>query len=124
MSQRFDDAARSGKTIGRSLPRLEDEPLLLGKGRFADDISFPNQLHMRMVRSQHAHGRIVGAEVAAACAQAEGVTIDENMLKRYGPTLHPSQIGRQVAELLVEPRYETGTAYGFRADIDIMPLDQ
>ncbi len=68
MSQRFEDAARSGKTIGRSLPRLEDEPLLLGQGRFADDISFPNQLHMRMVRSQHAHGRIVDIDIAAARA--------------------------------------------------------
>ena len=63
MSQRFKDAARSGKIIGRSLPRLEDEPLLLGNGRFADDISFPNQLHMRMVRSQQAHGRILDIDI-------------------------------------------------------------
>jgi NAD(P)-dependent dehydrogenase (short-subunit alcohol dehydrogenase family) len=77
-----------------------------------------------LVPTQAMAGTELGHAVAAACAQAEGVTIDEYMLKRYGPTLHPSQIGRQVAELLVEPRYKTGTAYGFRADVDLIPLDQ
>ena len=37
--------------IGQSVPRLEDRPLLTGRGRFADDMSFPHQLHMRVVRS-------------------------------------------------------------------------
>src|SRR5258706_15868915 len=68
MSRRFQDAARSGKVVGRSLPRLEDEALLLGQGRFADDIRFPAQLHMRVVRSQYAHGEIVAIDVAAARA--------------------------------------------------------
>ena len=66
----------------------------------------------------------LGHEVAAVGAADEGLSIEDFMFKRYGPTLHPAQIGRQVAELLAEPRYETGTAYGFRADIDLMPLDQ
>lgn len=70
-----------------------------------------------MASTQLGHG------VAAVAAAEEGLTIDQYMLKRYGPTLHPSQIGRQVVELLVEPRYETGTAYGFRADMDLIPLD-
>jgi CO/xanthine dehydrogenase Mo-binding subunit len=39
------------KFIGRSVPRLEDRPLLLGLGRYAADISFPEQLYMRVVRS-------------------------------------------------------------------------
>ena len=42
--------------------------MLLGQGRFADDISFPDQLHMRMVRSEHAHGRVIAIEIAAARA--------------------------------------------------------
>jgi len=46
------------KFIGRSVPRLEDRTLLLGRGRFAADISFPGQWHMRMVRSPVAYGRI------------------------------------------------------------------
>jgi aerobic carbon-monoxide dehydrogenase large subunit len=75
MMNHFPDAMRKGKVIGRSLQRLEDEPLLLGRGRFADDISFPNQLHMRVVRSQHAHGRVIAIDVSAALALAEVVAV-------------------------------------------------
>jgi aerobic carbon-monoxide dehydrogenase large subunit len=52
--------------IGRSVPRLEDRPLLLGRGRFAADISFPNQWHMRVVRSPAAHGKIMSIDSEAA----------------------------------------------------------
>ena len=37
--------------IGKSVTRLEDPPLITGRGRFAADINFPHQLHMRVVRS-------------------------------------------------------------------------
>ena len=56
------------KWIGRSVLRLEDPPLVTGAGRFAGDISFPHQLHMRVVRSSHAHGNIVSVDTAAARA--------------------------------------------------------
>jgi carbon-monoxide dehydrogenase large subunit/6-hydroxypseudooxynicotine dehydrogenase subunit gamma len=42
--------------------------LVAGVGRFAGDISFPHQLHMRMVRSNHAHGKIRAVDVSAARA--------------------------------------------------------
>ncbi len=54
------------KFIGRSVPRLEDRPLLTGRGRFAADISFPGQWHMRIVRSPVAHGRIRSIDATAA----------------------------------------------------------
>ena len=54
--------------IGQSVERLEDPPLVTGRGAFAGDINFPHQLHMRMVRSAHAHGRIVSIDTAAARA--------------------------------------------------------
>jgi CO/xanthine dehydrogenase Mo-binding subunit len=54
------------KFIGRSVRRLEDRPLLTGRGRFAADISFPGQLHMRVVRSAIAHGRLVRVNSDAA----------------------------------------------------------
>ena len=44
--------------IGQNQRRLEDAPLLRGEGKFAADISFPGQLHMRMVRSPLAYGRL------------------------------------------------------------------
>ena len=54
--------------VGRSVPRLEDRPLVTGQGRFAADISFPHQLHMRVVRSAYAHGiiRVIQTEEAKA----------------------------------------------------------
>lgn len=58
--------------IGRPLKRLEDRLLLLGEGRFAADFNWPGQLHMRVVRSPVAFGRIVGVDTEAA-AQLPGV---------------------------------------------------
>src|SRR5476649_1075814 len=54
------------KFVGRSVPRLEDRPLLLGQGRFAADISFPGQWCMRVVRSAVAHGKIISIDFKAA----------------------------------------------------------
>ncbi len=50
------------------MQRLEDPPLITGRGRFAADINFPHQLHMRMVRSPHAHAEIRSIDTAQALA--------------------------------------------------------
>jgi NAD(P)-dependent dehydrogenase (short-subunit alcohol dehydrogenase family) len=68
-------------------------------------------------------GTTLGHEVAAACAEIEGISVDEHVMKRYGSVLRPPQIGEQVAELLGDPRYMEGVAYGFRSGSDILPLD-
>jgi len=52
--------------VGRSVTRLEDRPLVTGNGRFAADVSFAHQLHMRVVRSPHAHAGIRAIDTAAA----------------------------------------------------------
>jgi carbon-monoxide dehydrogenase large subunit/6-hydroxypseudooxynicotine dehydrogenase subunit gamma len=54
--------------IGQSVERLEDPPLVTGRGEFAGDINFPHQLAMRIARSAHAHGRIVSVDTSAARA--------------------------------------------------------
>ena len=54
------------KVIGSSVPRLEDRPLLMGLGRFAADVSFAGQWHMRVVRSPTAHGKIMAIDSEAA----------------------------------------------------------
>jgi CO/xanthine dehydrogenase Mo-binding subunit len=58
--------------LGRSVPRLEDRPLVTGRGRFVADISFPHQLHMRVVRSPYAHAVLRVIDISAAVA-APGV---------------------------------------------------
>ena len=58
--------------IGTSISRIEDPPLLRGEGRYVGDINFPNQLHMRVVRSSVAHGIIRSIDTTKAKA-ARGV---------------------------------------------------
>ena len=47
--------------IGTSIDRVEDEALLRGIGRYADDVAtLPGTLHAAVVRSPHAHAHIIG----------------------------------------------------------------
>jgi len=64
-----------GGFIGRSVPRLEDPPLVQGLGRFVADISFPGQIHMRVVRSNRAHGMIRVVDVTKARAMQGVVAV-------------------------------------------------
>ncbi|HET9092893.1 MAG TPA: molybdopterin cofactor-binding domain-containing protein, partial [Acidimicrobiales bacterium] len=52
--------------VGSRVPRLEDPRLLTGAGSFVDDVDRPGQLHLRVVRSTVAHGRILAVDVASA----------------------------------------------------------
>src|SRR5215831_3651143 len=54
--------------IGSRIPRVEDEPLLRGRGRFVDDIAVPGTLHAAFARSPHPHALVRGIERAAALA--------------------------------------------------------
>jgi aerobic carbon-monoxide dehydrogenase large subunit len=65
----------TNKWIGQSVTRLEDPPLVRGRGRFAGDISFPHQLHMRIVRANYAHGNIAAIDSSAARAVAGVVAV-------------------------------------------------
>jgi len=57
----------AGTGIGASLPRLEDARLLTGGGCYSDDFSLPNQARGVVLRSTHAHARIVSIDAEAAC---------------------------------------------------------
>ena len=54
--------------IGSRITRLEDEPLLRGRGRFVDDIALPGVWHAAFVRSPHPHALIKGVDKSAALA--------------------------------------------------------
>jgi CO/xanthine dehydrogenase Mo-binding subunit len=58
--------------IGKSPRRLEDRVLLTGAASFAADLSAPGQLHMRVVRSTVAFGRILEIDTSEA-ERAPGV---------------------------------------------------
>tara|TARA_R110002126_G_scaffold23617_2_gene82561 strand:- start:2180 stop:4561 length:2382 start_codon:yes stop_codon:yes gene_type:complete len=53
-------------TIGDEVLRKEDRKLLLGNGRFVDDIHYPRELHAIFVRSPHAHAEIGSIDISAA----------------------------------------------------------
>ena len=61
-----------GAWIGRPLKRREDHRLLVGAGRYVDDICPPGCAHVVLLRSPHAHARIVRIDVEPA-RRARGV---------------------------------------------------
>jgi carbon-monoxide dehydrogenase large subunit len=54
--------------IGAAVARWEDERFLTGRGRFTDDHRFEGEVRAVVVRSPHAHGRILSLDAAAARA--------------------------------------------------------
>jgi len=59
----------TGTASGQPLKRLEDADLLLGRGRFGDDLPVPRgTLHAAILRSPHAHAELVSIDAAAALA--------------------------------------------------------
>jgi len=60
------ETAASETWLGRSLPRLEDDALLRGEGRFLDDLDpVPNAKHAAVLRSPFAHARILRLDPSA-----------------------------------------------------------
>ena len=60
------DAAKTG--VGASPRRREDQRLLRGHGEYSDDINLLRQAHAAMVRSPHAHARVISIDTAVAAA--------------------------------------------------------
>ncbi|HME94961.1 MAG TPA: xanthine dehydrogenase family protein molybdopterin-binding subunit [Methylomirabilota bacterium] len=52
--------------MGQSVSRVEDPRLVQGLGRYSDDVNLPRQAYAVVVRSPHAHARVVAIETAAA----------------------------------------------------------
>ena len=52
--------------FGAPVQRSEDPRLLRGKGNYVDDIDLPEMLHAAVLRSPHAHARILAIDVNAA----------------------------------------------------------
>ncbi len=75
--------------------RLEDRRFVTGRGRYTDDIAVTGAAHACVLRSPHAHGRILGIDASAARA-APGVlailTADELRADGLGPIRSPIDI--------------------------------
>jgi carbon-monoxide dehydrogenase large subunit len=133
--------------VGQAVPRLEDPTLLRGNGIYTDDIDLPGLAWCVMVRSPHAHGRIIGIGRAAAAAMPGvlGVFTGADMagyghlgytlalLNRDGsplrnvprpvlPTDTVRFVGDPVAFVVAETRHEARDA-AEAVELDIEPFD-
>jgi CO/xanthine dehydrogenase Mo-binding subunit len=136
--------------VGESIPRLEDERLLRGFGRFVDDVDLPGQLHLHVVRADVAHARLLGVRLDAASA-APGVrlAIDAGALGAprpiplrldFGVELEPflqpvlatdrvRYVGEPVAAVVADDPYAAEDAAGLvevgyeKLDVVLDPID-
>ncbi|HTY70007.1 MAG TPA: xanthine dehydrogenase family protein molybdopterin-binding subunit [Alphaproteobacteria bacterium] len=133
----------TAKLIGQSVQRLEDRPLVTGRGRFAADVSFPHQLHMRIVRSPHAHGRLKSIDTTAAKAapgvfavwtaadipEVSPIDFREGRIERLDPFRQPvlakervRYVGEPIAAIFAEDAYLAEDAAELvTADIEELP---
>jgi carbon-monoxide dehydrogenase large subunit len=61
--------------IGLSVKRREDRRFLTGRGRYVDDLRLPGLLHAAIVRSPHAHARVVEVDGSRARAMPGVVAV-------------------------------------------------
>src|SRR5262245_10735025 len=86
-------------------PRVEDDALVRGTGRFMDDPRLPNTAHAVFVRSPHAHARIVSvrAEEARKAKKVLAVLTAEDMKAANVGSVsrHPPATGRGGAKMIM-----------------------
>jgi NAD(P)-dependent dehydrogenase (short-subunit alcohol dehydrogenase family) len=129
--------ASSGAAMVLSLPAIRPEAMRLSGGYIgakrviwlmahnANGVAQERglDLHFQVLLPLQLVGETgLGHTVASAYAERDGTAVEDHM-KRYGTPLLPEQYGEQVADVLTEPRYAAGVAYGFRRDTPIMALD-
>src|SRR5260370_827715 len=128
----------SGASMVLSAPQIEPESLRLSGGyvgakrmlwfmaHCANPVSRDRglQLHFQvLVPSQVLPDPTLRHLVAAAHAELEGLSAEEHVMQRYGSIMRPADFGQRVTELLADPHYASGVAYGFRANASILPPD-
>jgi carbon-monoxide dehydrogenase large subunit len=88
--------------IGQSVRRLEDARFLTGNGRYVDDVNVDGQLWGHVLRSPHAHARILRMDVASARA-ASGIRAVYTASDLA--SLGPMPCNANVRPLIIPPRF-------------------
>jgi len=52
--------------VGKSVPRIDGKGIVTGQTKYAFDVSFPNMLMGKMIRSPHPHARILSIDTSKA----------------------------------------------------------
>ena len=76
------------RVLGKDTIRKDGIAKVTGQEKYASDISFPNMLHARMLKSPHPHARVKSIDVSAAEAlEAYTITFEEIPEVKYCPRL-------------------------------------
>src|SRR5262245_59031323 len=90
-------------------PRVEDDALVRGTGRFMDDPRLPDTTHAASVRSPHAHARSVCVETDEARKGKEGragLAAEDMKAANVGSvSRHPAATGRGGAKMIMPFRH-------------------
>ena len=129
-------------SIGRPMRRIEDPPLLMGRGKYAADVRLPGLLQAAVLRSPHAHARLgeIRAKAALALSGVHAVITGDDLAAigriptRLGHRIgHPEclqfpltrdrvrYVGEPVAVVIAESRYLAEDALEL-IDVDYAPL--
>ena len=106
----------TGAGIGQPVRRLEDKRLITGQGCFSDDVNLPGQVYAVMVRSPHAHARILSIDIqnATAVPGVLAVLTGKDLLADglkpipHNPFAHPAEIqlvNRDGTPVFAAPHY-------------------
>jgi CO/xanthine dehydrogenase Mo-binding subunit/aerobic-type carbon monoxide dehydrogenase small subunit (CoxS/CutS family) len=68
----LEDEAEAGDFIGKNVRRIDAPSKVSGRLKYAGDMTMPGMLHVQVLRSPHAHARILSIDTSAAEA-IEGV---------------------------------------------------
>jgi carbon-monoxide dehydrogenase large subunit len=119
------------------MPRKEDARFIRGRGNYVDDVKLPGMLHGAVLRSPHAHARVVSIDTTAAEAHPKvkavitGQTL-EGLNLAWMPTLSQDVQavlatdkvrfqGQEVAFVVAEDRYAARDALEL-IDVEYDPL--
>lgn len=88
------DGAIGEGILGRSVPRVEDDRLLRGAGRFVDDLHLPGALEVAFLRSPVAHARLVRVDTAPALEMPGVVAVYDGagVADRVEPLLNSEEL--------------------------------
>lgn len=122
MSRQEERPRKKYSWIGKSMKRVEDPRLLTGRGKYIDDIELPRMAHAAVMRSAHAHARIVSIDTTKAkkvpgvllvitgreAAEATGPTASfasPPVIQYAIATDRVRYVGEPVAAVVAESRY-------------------